>query len=66
MDHQAPWSEVLAIHMAFEEKLIEIAGNPLLAILTKPILDLTATISRRDDLFFGAMGMIRLGQTREA
>lgn len=47
LDHKAPWEDVLAIHIKFEEKLIEIAGNPILAILTKPILDLTAAISRR-------------------
>lgn len=47
LDHKAPWSEVLAIHLAFEEKLLEIAGNPLLTILTKPILELTGKISRR-------------------
>ncbi|MEZ2391952.1 FCD domain-containing protein, partial [bacterium RCC_150] len=48
-DHakEGNWPALLKAHIEFEEKLVSVARNPVLALLTKPLLDLTASVSLR-------------------
>jgi DNA-binding FadR family transcriptional regulator len=41
------WPDRLRAHLAFEERLAEIAGNPILKLLNRPLLDLTSQLSLR-------------------
>jgi GntR family transcriptional repressor for pyruvate dehydrogenase complex len=41
------WPARLKAHLEFEEKLVAAARNPVLALLIKPLLDLTASVSLR-------------------
>jgi DNA-binding FadR family transcriptional regulator len=48
-DHakEGNWPARLKAHMEFEEKLVSVARNPVLALLIKPLFDLTASVSLR-------------------
>ncbi len=41
------WPARLQAHLEFEEKLVAVARNPVLALMIKPLLDLTASVSLR-------------------
>jgi DNA-binding FadR family transcriptional regulator len=41
------WALRLDAHVAFEKRMAEIAGNPILLLLQRPLLDLTSKISLR-------------------
>jgi GntR family transcriptional regulator, transcriptional repressor for pyruvate dehydrogenase complex len=46
-DGEREWALRLKAHVTFEERLAEMAGNPLLKLLDAPLLDLTSAISLR-------------------
>lgn len=41
------WPRRLTAHVAFEEKMAEVAGNPILKLLVTPLLELTSDVSLR-------------------
>ncbi|HKP08796.1 MAG TPA: GntR family transcriptional regulator [Microbacterium sp.] len=47
LDDPAEWPQRLDAHVAFETRLAEIAGNPILLLLQRPLLDLTSNVSLR-------------------
>jgi DNA-binding FadR family transcriptional regulator len=46
-DSPARWPDRLKSHLDFEERLAEIAGNPILKLLQRPLLQLTSEVSLR-------------------
>jgi DNA-binding FadR family transcriptional regulator len=46
-DKEENWPALLKAHVEFEEKLVASAKNPIMALLIKPLLDLTASVSLR-------------------
>ncbi|WP_022879434.1 FadR/GntR family transcriptional regulator [Microbacterium sp. B19] len=44
---EAEWPDRLRSHLAFEERLGQIAGNPILRLLNAPLLELTSEVSLR-------------------
>ena len=41
------WPDRLRSHLAFEDRMAEIAGNPILKLLNRPLLELTSQVSLR-------------------
>lgn len=41
------WPQRLNAHVAFEERMADISGNPILKLLVRPLLDLTSNVSLR-------------------
>lgn len=46
-DAPEQWPDRLRSHLDFEERLAEIAGNPILKLLNRPLLELTSEVSLR-------------------